>query len=203
MKAIVIEGYGGPDRLLVRERSDPKPGAGEILVRVRAAGVNPVDWKIRRGDLRMVLRLGFPYIPGGDVAGEVVDVGVGVTRFRPGEAIVAFADMKRGGGTLSPTKAASGRQSVARFRWNVPARRTKRAKPDIRAAKSCSRLDRAHIPADSAVPTPRCVRAAKSDQDTPISAAQSSRLIHSRRTCHVLYGRRVAAHSGHHTGVMS
>ena len=98
MKAIVIEGYGGPDRLVLRERPDPKPGAGEILVRVRAAGVNPVDWKIRRGDLRMVLRLGFPYIPGGDVAGEVVDVGAGVTRFRPGDAIVAFVDLKQGGG---------------------------------------------------------------------------------------------------------
>ena len=98
MKAIVIEGYGGADRLLLRERPDPRPGAGEILVRVRAAGVNPVDWKIRRGDLRMVLRIGFPYVPGGDVAGEVVDVGAGVTRFRPGDAIVAFVDMKRGGG---------------------------------------------------------------------------------------------------------
>jgi NADPH:quinone reductase-like Zn-dependent oxidoreductase len=98
MKAIVIEGYGGPDRLVLRERPEPKPGAGEILVRVRAAGVNPVDWKIRRGDLQMVLRLGFPYIPGGDIAGEVVDVGAEVTRFRSGDAIVAFLDLKHGGG---------------------------------------------------------------------------------------------------------
>jgi len=98
MKAVVIEHYGGPDRLLVRERPDPKPGAGEMLVRVRAAGVNPVDWKIRRGDLRMVFWIGFPYIPGGDIAGEVVDLGAGVTRFRPGDAIVAFGDLKQGGG---------------------------------------------------------------------------------------------------------
>src|ERR1700722_9941163 len=98
MKAIVIEGYGGPDRLLLRERPDPKPGAGEILVRVHAAGVNPVDWKIRRGDLRMVLRVDFPYIPGGDVAGEVVEVGAGVTQFRPGDAVVSFVDLKKGGG---------------------------------------------------------------------------------------------------------
>jgi NADPH:quinone reductase-like Zn-dependent oxidoreductase len=98
MKAIVIEGYGGPDRLVLRERPDPKPGTGEILVRVHAAGVNPVDWKIRRGDLRMVLRVGFPYTPGGDVAGEVVEVGAGVTRFRPGDTIVAFLDLKHGGG---------------------------------------------------------------------------------------------------------
>ena len=97
MKAIVIEGYGGPDRLVLRERPDPRPGAGEILVRVRAAGVNPVDWKIRHGDLRMVLRVGFPYIPGGDIAGQVLDVGAGVTRFRPGDEIVAFVDLKKGG----------------------------------------------------------------------------------------------------------
>ena len=94
MKAIVMDGYGGPDRLVVRERPDPKPGAGEILVRVRAAGVNPVDWKIRRGDLRVILRLKFPYIPGGDIAGEILEVGSGVTRFRAGDAVVAFVDLE-------------------------------------------------------------------------------------------------------------
>jgi NADPH:quinone reductase-like Zn-dependent oxidoreductase len=67
-------------------------------VRVRAAGVNPVDWKIRRGDLRLVLRIGFPYIPGGDIAGEVMAVGPGVTRFRPGDAVIAFVNLKKGGG---------------------------------------------------------------------------------------------------------
>jgi NADPH:quinone reductase-like Zn-dependent oxidoreductase len=98
VKAIVIDGYGSSDRLRFSEQPDPKPNADEILVAVRAAGVNPVDWKIRRGDLRMVLRVGFPYIPGGDVAGEVVDVGAGVTRFRPGDRVVAFVEMARGGG---------------------------------------------------------------------------------------------------------
>jgi NADPH:quinone reductase-like Zn-dependent oxidoreductase len=98
MKAIVINGYGGPDRLLLQERPDPKPGAGELLVRVRAAGVNPVDWKIRRGDLRMFLWISFPYTPGGDVAGEVVEVGAGVSRFKPGDPVVAFVDVKHGGG---------------------------------------------------------------------------------------------------------
>ena len=98
MKAIVIDGYGGPDRLVLRERPDPRPGAGELLVRVRAAAVNPVDWKIRRGDLRMFLWISFPYTPGGDVAGEVVEVGAGVSRFKPGDAVVAFVDLKQGGG---------------------------------------------------------------------------------------------------------
>src|SRR5262249_20705137 len=62
MKAIVIDGYGGADRLRPEERPDPAPGAGEILINVRAASVNPVDWKIRRGDLRLLLWLRFPYI---------------------------------------------------------------------------------------------------------------------------------------------
>jgi NADPH:quinone reductase-like Zn-dependent oxidoreductase len=98
MKAIVIDGYGGSDRLRVDDRPDPRADAGEILVRVRAAGVNPVDWKIRRGDLRPILWLRFPYIPGGDIAGEVVAVGSGVSRFRPGDPVVAFVDLKQGGG---------------------------------------------------------------------------------------------------------
>jgi NADPH:quinone reductase-like Zn-dependent oxidoreductase len=98
MKAIVIDGYGGSDRLQVAERPDPKPGAGEMLVRVRAAGVNPVDWKIRRGDLKMVLRINFPYIPGGDVAGEVVENGPGASKFQPGEQVVGFVEMLQGGG---------------------------------------------------------------------------------------------------------
>jgi NADPH:quinone reductase-like Zn-dependent oxidoreductase len=98
MKAIVIDANGGSDRLRLDERPEPGPAAGEILVRVRAAGVNPVDWKIRRGDLRLVLWLRFPYIPGGDIAGEVVEVGPGVTRFKMGDPVVAFVGLKSGGG---------------------------------------------------------------------------------------------------------
>lgn len=101
MRAIVIDGYGGADRLRLDERPDPVPGPGELLVNVRAASVNPVDWKIRRGDLKLILHLGFPYIPGGDIAGEVAAVGPGVTRFRPGDAVAAFVDLKRGGGYAS------------------------------------------------------------------------------------------------------
>ncbi len=116
MKAIVIDGYGGADRLVLRERPDPRPGAGELLVKVRAAGINPVDWKIRSGELRLFLWIGFPYTPGGDVAGEVVEVGAGVSRFKPGDAVVAFVDLKHGGGyaelavvkeSAAATKAAS------------------------------------------------------------------------------------------------
>ncbi len=98
MKAIVIDGYGGLDRLRLDERPDPVPGPGEVLINVRAASVNPVNWKVRKGDLRLFLWLRFPYIPGGDVAGEVAAVGPGVTRFQPGDPVVAFVNLKRGGG---------------------------------------------------------------------------------------------------------
>jgi NADPH:quinone reductase-like Zn-dependent oxidoreductase len=98
MKAIVIDGYGGSDRLRLCEQPDPAPAADEILVRVKAAGVNPVDWKIREGQLRLFLRLSFPYVPGGDIAGEVVSAGASATRFKAGNPVVAFIDPARGGG---------------------------------------------------------------------------------------------------------
>ncbi len=97
MRAIVMEAYGGSDRLQLRQMSDPRPGAGEVLIRVRAAAVNPVDWKIRQGHLRLILRLQFPYIPGGDMAGEVVAAGAGVTGWQAGDPVVGFADLRRGG----------------------------------------------------------------------------------------------------------
>jgi NADPH:quinone reductase-like Zn-dependent oxidoreductase len=98
MKAIVIDDYGGVDRLHLRELPDPRPQADEVLVRVRAAGVNPVDWKIRHGQLRFILHVNFPFIPGGDIAGEVVSTGPQATEFKAGDAVVGFVELKRGGG---------------------------------------------------------------------------------------------------------
>jgi 2-desacetyl-2-hydroxyethyl bacteriochlorophyllide A dehydrogenase len=95
---MVIDEYGGSDKLQLRELPDPTPKAGELLVRVRAASVNPADWKIAEGGLRLVFPIKFPYTPGGDVAGEVVAVGPGVTQFKAGDQVVAFVDLKQGGG---------------------------------------------------------------------------------------------------------
>ena len=98
MKAAVIDGYGGPDRFVVREVEKPTPGPGQLLVRVRAASVNPVDWKLRKGQLRLVKPARFPLILGYDVAGEVEAIGAEITRFEPGDPVYALVDSSHGGG---------------------------------------------------------------------------------------------------------
>jgi NADPH2:quinone reductase len=85
MRAIVVEQFGGPEVLVLREMPDPEPGPGQVLVRIRAAGVNPVDTYIRAGAYGSLPTL--PYIPGHDGAGDVVRVGPGVTRVKPGDRV--------------------------------------------------------------------------------------------------------------------
>lgn len=85
MHAIVVREFGNPEVMQVREVPDPQPGAGEVLIRVRAAGVNPVETYVRAGSYANLPAL--PYIPGLEGAGEVVTVGPGATRFRPGSRV--------------------------------------------------------------------------------------------------------------------
>ena len=91
MKAIVLTEYGDADVLTLTELPDPLVGPDQVLVRVHAAGVNPVDHKIRAGYLRGAFPHHTPLIPGWDVAGEVVDTGPAVTDFRPGDRVFAYA----------------------------------------------------------------------------------------------------------------
>ncbi len=98
MRAAVVDGYGGVDRLHVRDVAEPEPpGTGQVLVRVRATSVNPLDWKIRNGSLRFVLPARFPLIPGFDLAGEVAAVGPEVTRFEPGDPVFGQTGARLGG----------------------------------------------------------------------------------------------------------
>ena len=86
MRAIRVQQLGGPEVLTIDNAvPDPKPGNGEVLVRVRAAGVNPVDAYIHTGNY--VRKPSLPYTPGFDGAGEVEAVGVGVTGFKPGDRV--------------------------------------------------------------------------------------------------------------------
>ncbi len=87
MKAVVIDGYGGPEKLELREVETPTPGGSQVLIRVRAASVNPVDWKIRNGLLRPVWPPKFPFILGADAAGVVEAVGPKATRWKAGDAV--------------------------------------------------------------------------------------------------------------------
>lgn len=91
MKAVVIEQYGDNEAVHYTDVERPQPKAGELLVKVHAAGVNPVDWKIRSGaGQRMGLTL--PFRLGGEISGTVVQVGDGVSHFKEGDAIFGIID---------------------------------------------------------------------------------------------------------------
>lgn len=85
MKAIQVHQFGGPEVLALHEVPTPKPGRGEVLVRVHAAGVNPYDTYMRNGSYAIKPQL--PYTPGSDAAGVVEAVGEGVTKVKPGDRV--------------------------------------------------------------------------------------------------------------------
>lgn len=88
MKAVVLTGYGDVDKLELRELPAPRVGPGELSVRVSGASINPVDWKIRRGDLRGVMPIELPVILGRDASGEVIEVGPGARGFPIGARVM-------------------------------------------------------------------------------------------------------------------
>jgi NADPH:quinone reductase-like Zn-dependent oxidoreductase len=92
MKAIVVHEYGGPEVLKFEEYPDPVPGPGEVLVRVAAASVNPIDYKRRAGLTKDFYPIHFPGLIGVDMAGTVVKVGPGVEAFTVGNQVFAMAD---------------------------------------------------------------------------------------------------------------
>jgi NADPH:quinone reductase-like Zn-dependent oxidoreductase len=99
MKAIVYARFGGPDALELRDvpQRDPKPD--EVLVRVQAAAINPIDWKILRGEYPFLAGRRLPRRTGSDFAGRVIATGAGIRRFRVGDAVL---------GTLNPFSSREG-----------------------------------------------------------------------------------------------
>jgi len=95
MKAVIFEDFGGPEVLRVTEADAPEPGPKQVRIRVRAAGVNPIDYKIRRGLMRPSLPPKLPAIPGTEAAGVVEAVGTEVTAVQPGDEVFGWT---RGGG---------------------------------------------------------------------------------------------------------
>lgn len=97
MKAVEMHVYGGPEVLKYEDAARPDPATGEVLVRVHAAAVNPVDWKVRAGHLRGFLNYSLPLIPGWDLSGVVEATGAGVTDWKQGDAVYARPDLRRNG----------------------------------------------------------------------------------------------------------
>ena len=98
MKAIQINGYGDNSVVALNEKATkPKVSAGKVLVEVYAAGVNPVDWKIREGYLKGMMPLVFPATLGSDFSGVVVEVGEGVTDIKEGDEVYGIANAMTGG----------------------------------------------------------------------------------------------------------
>lgn len=120
MKAMQYRGYGGPDQIGSAEVPVPRPGPSQLLVRVAASSVNPVDWKLHGGQYRWLMPVRFPSIPGFDVAGEVTETGTQVTRFKPGDRIFAMSDVRPGG--ASAEYAVVGEAAAARMPARLPAR---------------------------------------------------------------------------------
>jgi NADPH2:quinone reductase len=96
VRAVLLTGFGGPERLEPAEVPDPVPGPGQLLVRVRAAAVNPVDYQTRRGDYADAVAL--PSIIGSDVSGTVEAVGPGVRDFEAGDDVYAMPRLFAGAG---------------------------------------------------------------------------------------------------------
>lgn len=91
MRAMAYETYGGPEVLAETRLPVPKVAPGEVLVRVRYAAVNPVDWKIMAGGLDGLMDVVYPVVPGWDVAGTVERVGIDVPEFAEGDEVIAYA----------------------------------------------------------------------------------------------------------------
>lgn len=100
MRAIQFHDYGGPEVLRFEEVPTPTPGHDEVVVKVHATSVNPIDWKIRAGYLAKARVLQFPYIPGWDVSGTIAAVGDGVTSWKNSDEVFAHPKLA-GNGTYA------------------------------------------------------------------------------------------------------
>jgi NADPH:quinone reductase-like Zn-dependent oxidoreductase len=96
MKAVVIHAFGGNDVIEVRDMPMSSVGPRDVLVRVRAAGVNPVDWKTREGQTRIVVGSRFPKVLGSECAGEVVQTGNRAAKWKPGDEVIATTGFRLG-----------------------------------------------------------------------------------------------------------
>ncbi|HAS54117.1 MAG: zinc-binding alcohol dehydrogenase [Nitrospirae bacterium GWC2_57_13] len=91
MKAVMLHNYGGNEQISIENTAEPGLQRGEVLIRVHAASVNPVDWKVRNGMARIFTGSRFPKVLGVECSGEIVDVGSGAAKFTKGDAVIGYA----------------------------------------------------------------------------------------------------------------
>ncbi|MCO5396600.1 NAD(P)-dependent alcohol dehydrogenase [Ralstonia soli] len=97
MQRIQYDKYGGPELMRLENFTLAEPGKGEVAVKVKFAAINPIDWKLRSGYLKMITGKVFPRAMGSDFSGVVISVGPGVVRFKPGDAVFGLARLKESG----------------------------------------------------------------------------------------------------------
>ncbi|MGO7591289.1 NAD(P)-dependent alcohol dehydrogenase [Rhizobium leguminosarum] len=97
MKRIQYHQYGGPDLMRLEEFELASPGKGQVAVKIKFAAINPIDWKLRAGRMKIVTGRAFPRAMGMDISGTVISVGEGVTRFKTGDAVFGLARFKESG----------------------------------------------------------------------------------------------------------
>lgn len=97
MKAVCIYGYGGPEVLTYEDAPRPHPRTGEVLIQLHAAGVNPLDWKVREGLLKAEHQSTFPLVLGWDASGVIASVGSEIKRLKVGDEVYCRADTARDG----------------------------------------------------------------------------------------------------------
>lgn len=110
MKAIIFNEYGGPEKLEYADVPVPKPGEGELLIKIAAASVNPVDWKVREGRLKFMTGKKFPLYAGSELSGVVEEIGTGVTKFAKGDRV--FAGLTRKGGAYAEYAVAKAEKAI-------------------------------------------------------------------------------------------
>ncbi|MBR1163351.1 NAD(P)-dependent alcohol dehydrogenase [Bradyrhizobium elkanii] len=97
MKRIQYYAYGGPETMKLEDFALETPGPGQVAVKVEFTAINPIDWKVRQGALKIMTGKSFPRTMGIDFSGTVISVGGGVTRFRAGDAVFGLARLKQSG----------------------------------------------------------------------------------------------------------
>ncbi|HYB28817.1 MAG TPA: alcohol dehydrogenase catalytic domain-containing protein [Solirubrobacteraceae bacterium] len=119
MKAVRFDDYGGTEVLDVREVARPEPGPDQVLVAVRAAGINPSEAKIREGVVRAIFPATFPSGEGSDLAGVVEEVGAGVKGIAVGDEVIGYTDNRASHAEYVLVEAANLTAKPAEVPWEV------------------------------------------------------------------------------------